>query len=334
MSFDFEENRLKQELAKHAPKIVLLQLPEGLKPQAPFLTKIVEEAGALPIVSSDPCYGACDLAVSEAKLLGADLIVHYGHASMIHNSEIPTVYLEAPIKLEIGELITKALPLLEEWNKIGLITTVQHIQQLDEAKNLLEGAGKTVFVGDAGRLKYSGQILGCDFSNALAVLENVGAYLFLGGGRFHAIGVALTTQKPTIIADPYEQLAYPINNYARRVTMQRWANISEAKNAKHFGILLSLKPGQMKFKDAKNIKEKLEQKGFLTTLFALKEITPSALMQFPTIHAFVNTACPRLALDDAPNFDKPILSINEALVLLGELKWEDFLKNGWFENAT
>ena len=58
--------------------------------------------------------------VSEAKLLGADLIVHYGHTSMIENSEIPTVYLEAPIKLEINELITKALPLLEEWHKIGL----------------------------------------------------------------------------------------------------------------------------------------------------------------------------------------------------------------------
>ncbi|MEJ2243983.1 MAG: diphthamide biosynthesis enzyme Dph2 [Candidatus Bathyarchaeota archaeon] len=333
MSFDFEENRLKRELAKQAPKIVLLQLPEGLKPQAPFLTKIVEQAGALPIVSSDPCYGACDLAVSEAKLLGADLIVHYGHTSMIENSEIPTVYLEAPINLEINELITKALPLLEEWHKIGLITTVQHINQLDEAKKLLEVAGKTVFVGDAGRLKYSGQILGCDFSNALAVLENVDAYVFLGGGRFHAIGVALTTQKPTIIADPYEQLVYSINDFTRRITMQRWANISEAKTAKHFGILLSLKPGQMKFKEAKNIKEKLQQKGFSTTLFALREISPRTLMQFPTIDAFVNTACPRLALDDAPNFDKPILSINETFVLLGELKWEDFLKNGWFENA-
>lgn len=334
MSFDFEETRLKEEISKRAPKIVLLQLPEGLKPQAPFLTKIVEEAGALPIVSSDPCYGACDLAVSEAKLLGVDLIIHYGHTSMIENSEISTVYLEAPIKLEINELITKTLPLLEEWSKIGLITTVQHIHQLDEAKKLLETTGKTVFVGDASRLKYPGQILGCDFSNALAVLENVDAYVFLGGGRFHAIGVALTTQKPTIIADPYEQLAFSINDYARRITMQRWANISEAKNAKNFGILVSLKPGQMKFPEAKNIKAKLEQKGFSATLFALKEISPSALMQFPTIDAFVNTACPRLALDDAPNFDKPILSINETLVLLGDLKWEDFLKNGWFENAT
>ena len=334
MYFDFEEKRLKKEITKRAPKLVLLQLPEGLKPQAPFLAKIIEETGSLAVVSSDPCYGACDLAVSEAKLLGADLIIHYGHTSMLRNSDTPTIYFEAPIKIEIKNVLTKALSLLEDCYKIGLITTVQHIHQLDEAKKMIEAAGKTVFVGNAGRLKYPGQVLGCDFSNALAVLENVDAYIFLGGGMFHSIGVALSSEKPTIIADPYQQLAYSINEHARRIVMQRWANISEAKNAKQFGILLSLKPGQMKFNDAKNIKEKLEQKGFSATLFSLKEISPHALMQFPVVDAFVNTACPRLALDDAPNFDKPILSIKETLVVLGELKWENLLKNGWFENAT
>ena len=55
--------------------------------------------------------------------------------------------------------------------------------------------GKNIFVGNAGRLKYSGQILGCDFSNALDVLENVEAFVFFGGGRFHAMGVALATGK-------------------------------------------------------------------------------------------------------------------------------------------
>ena len=136
----------------------------------------------------------------------------------------------------------------------------------------------------------------------MAVLENVEAYVFVGGGRFHALGVALATGKPTIVVDPYEQLAFPIHEQVRRILMQRWANISEAKKAKHFGILVSLKSGQMKFQDAQKIKEKLEKKGFFTTLFALKEISPRTLMQFPTINAFVNTACPRLALDDAPQF--------------------------------
>ena len=108
MSFDLEEKRLKEEIKKRKPKIVFLQLPEGLKPEAPHLASIVEEAGALPIVSSDPCYGACDLAVSEAKILGADLIVHYGHTPMTLNTEVPILYVEARAKISIKEALTKA----------------------------------------------------------------------------------------------------------------------------------------------------------------------------------------------------------------------------------
>ena len=89
----------------------------------------------------------------------------------------------------------------------------------------------------------------------------------------------------------------------------------------------------MKLKEALNLKEKLEQNGFTATLLALKEVTPSAIMQFPGIDAFVNTACPRISLDDAPNFGKPLLSVSETLVLLGEIRWEDLLKKGWFVNA-
>ena len=113
--------------------------------------------------------------------------------------------------------------------------------------------------GMLDNVKYAGQVLGCDFRNAQSVSENVEAYVFVGGGRFHAIGVALATEKPTIIADPYEQVAYPIHDQVRRIIMQRWANMSEAKEAKNFGVLISLKSGQMKLKEAMNIKEKLEK---------------------------------------------------------------------------
>jgi 2-(3-amino-3-carboxypropyl)histidine synthase len=333
MSFDLEEKRLQEEIRKRKPKIVFLQLPEGLKPAAPRLASVVEQAGALPIVSSDPCYGACDLPVSEAKLLGADLIIHYGHTPMTLNTEVPVVYVEAKAKIGIKEALKEALPYLESWSKIGLVTTVQHIHQLDEAKSLLEAAGKTVFVGNADPTKHSGQVIGCDFGNAQSVSDKVEAYLFVGGGRFHAMGVALATGKPTVIADPYEKMAYPIQDQARRVIMQRWGNISEAKEAKSFGVLISLKSGQMRLRAAMDIKEKLEQNGLKTTLFALREVTPSALMQFPSIDAFVNTACPRLSLDDAPHFGKPLLYLNEALVLLGEMTWEELLRKGWFGNA-
>ncbi len=84
LGFDFEEERIKQEITKLGAKRVLLQLPEGLKPEAPRIARIVEKAGALPIISADPCYGACDIAVAEAESLGVDLIVHFGHARMVN----------------------------------------------------------------------------------------------------------------------------------------------------------------------------------------------------------------------------------------------------------
>ena len=92
--FDFEEERIKQEIAKLGAKRVMLQLPEGLKPEGPRLAKIVEKNGALPIISADPCYGACDVAVSEAEGLGVDLIVHFGHAKLAKHTAIREIYFD------------------------------------------------------------------------------------------------------------------------------------------------------------------------------------------------------------------------------------------------
>jgi 2-(3-amino-3-carboxypropyl)histidine synthase len=331
-SFDLEEKRLKKEISKRKAKIVLLQLPEGLKTEGPRLATIIEDAGALAIVSADPCYGACDLALPDAENLGANLIVHYGHSPQTKKERVPTIYMEARAKISVKEAVEKAIPLLEPWGNISLVATVQHVHKLDEAKILLLKAGKTVAIGDAGLVKYPGQVIGCNFSNAQSVSEEAEAFLFIGGGRFHAIGVALTTGKPTIIADPYEKRAYPIHGEVPRILKQRWASISEAKGAENFGVLIGLKSGQKRITEAVKIKEKLQKSGRKGTLLALREITSNTIMQFPSIDAFVNTACPRLSLDDTPNFLKPILSLSEALVMLEEMEWEELCRKGWFEN--
>ena len=92
-----KRNELKQEITKLGAKRVLLQLPEGLKPEGPRLAEIVEKTGALPIISADPCYGACDIAIDEAESLGADLIVHFGHSKFLAHERVPTIYIEARV---------------------------------------------------------------------------------------------------------------------------------------------------------------------------------------------------------------------------------------------
>jgi 2-(3-amino-3-carboxypropyl)histidine synthase len=189
-----------------------------------------------------------------------------------------------------------------------------------------------VEIGDARRLSYAGQVIGCDYSNARSVANDVEAFLFVGGGQFHAIGVALSTAKPTVVADPYEGRAYSLNASADRVLKKRWALIELAKKAKVFAVLVGLKPGQKRLDEALEIKRKLEENGRNVSFFAAKEILPEVLMEFPTVEVYVNTACPRLSLDDVARFRKPLLSINEVLVVIGELTWEELCRRGLFED--
>ena len=330
--FDFEEERVKQEILKIGAKRVLLQFPEGLKPEAPRIAKTIEKLGVLPIISADPCYGACDLATVDAENLGVDLVIHYGHSKLVKYERFPTIYVEARATLNVPSVVEKALPMLKKWRKIGLATTVQHVQTLDEVREILTRQGKIVVIGDTGRLSYPGQVIGCDYSNAVSIAKDVEAFLFVGGGQFHALGVALSASKPTVVADPYDGTVASVDMDAEMVLKQRWAHVQEAKKAEIFGVLIGLKPGQKRIDDALQLKHKLEMEDKTTVLFAVKEITPESLMEFPSVDAFVNTACPRISLDDAARFRKPILTLNEALVVIGELSWEELCRKGLLES--
>jgi 2-(3-amino-3-carboxypropyl)histidine synthase len=328
--FDFEEERIKLEIGKLGAKRVLLQLPEGLKPEGPRLAKIVEKTGAIPIISANPCYGACDLATAEAQSLGVDLIVHFGHARLLKHEPVPTVYVEARATVTVEEAVEASIPLLGKWNKIGIATTVQHLQTLETAKEILVRAGKTVVIGDAGRLPYAGNVSGCDYSNVKSIADDVEAFIFIGGGRFHALGIALGTSKPTIIADPYDNRAYSIDDEAQKIIRQRWSCVEEAVKAKTIGILVGLKPGQKNLDEALRIREIAEKNGKVAFLLAVSEILPETLLEFPTLEAYVNTACPRISLDAPAKFSKPVLTIDEFMVVSGESSWQNLLKKGLF----
>jgi 2-(3-amino-3-carboxypropyl)histidine synthase len=332
IGFDFEEERIKQEITKLDAKRVLLQMPEGLKPEAPKLAKIIEKCGALAIISADPCYGACDIAVGEAEGLGVDLIVHFGHAKMVKHESVPTIYVEARATVTVDKAVEQSLPLLSGYTTVGLATSVQHLQALNQASEILTRAGKTVIVGDTGQIAYPGMVSGCNYANAKSIADEVEAFLFVGGGMFHALGIALSTSKPTFIADPYDNRAYPINAEAQKILKQRFASIQEAKNAKKFGIFVGLKSGQKHLDSALRMKELAEKNGRTAYLLAAREINPETLLEFPSIDAYVNTACPRVSLEATGKFGKPVLTVNEFMVVCGESSWENMLKKGLFEN--
>ncbi|UCD95885.1 MAG: diphthamide biosynthesis enzyme Dph2 [Candidatus Bathyarchaeota archaeon] len=328
--FDLEEKRIINEVLQRKAKRVLIQLPEGLKKHGPQLAEILGRTGALPIISADPCYGACDVTVDEAKNLAIDLIVHFGHSKTDTQFTIPVIFIDAKATQSVSKVVKNASNYIEEWQRVGLVTTLQHARALEDAKVVLTEVGKEAIVADTGVLKYPGQVTGCNLHNVTAIVDQVDGFLFIGGGRFHALGVALSTTRPTIAANPYTGEVAFLKDEVQRVWRRRFAEIHEFRKAKRIGVIVGLKIGQKRLARAVQLKKLVEDSGKKATILVLREITENGLQQFPTLNAFINTACPRLALDNS--FHKPVLTPREVLVAFDRLEWETLCREGWFES--
>ena len=69
------------------------------------------------------------------------------------------------------------------------------------------------------------------------------------------------------------------------------------------------------------MKRMLAKHGKKGYLLALEHVGPE-LIDFYPVDAFVNTACPRIAIDDAVKYRKPLITPFELEVALGEKQWE------------
>ncbi len=286
-----------------------LQFPEGLKRQGPDIAKEVENrTGAMVILSGDPCYGACD--IDDSLLDMVDVLFHFGHSRLLDDDRI--VFIEYHHEVDVEVAIKNALPLLGQ--KVGVVTTVQHIHMLSRMEQLLADAGKTPAVsrGDS-RITYPGQLLGCNFS---ATPSGVDTILYVGSGNFHPMGVQLSTQVPVIAADPFTGEARKVD--VEKIMRQRYGVMSRAIDAKKWGVIIGTKTGQKRLELARRIKEVAGD----AVLISIREITPDRLISFK-VDAYVSTVCPRVAIDDAGQFKVPVLTPVEFDIVKGLRKWDD-----------
>jgi len=324
--YDLEIERVSIEIKRRRAERVLLQLPDGLRPQAFKLIKALRErTGAELLLLGDSCYGGCDIPLHQAEDLQADLLVHYGHSRMLPDTSVPVLYVEAKVNIDINPLVGKAIPLIRGWSSVGLTATVQHTHQLGEAAEALKLRGFHTVIGPGGRrTPHNGQILGCDYGPALAVSAEVDGFIFIGGGRFHPLGLALATGKPVVAVDPYLSSVTEIGkDELRRLAMRRMAAITAAKGARRFGVVVSLKPGQFNLSEAEALREKLESQGREAAIICLDDVRAETLTNFSEAEAFIDTACPRIAIDGLSDLRRPILTVEEAYVMLGERRWEE-----------
>jgi 2-(3-amino-3-carboxypropyl)histidine synthase len=298
------------ELEKRGVRRVALQFPEGLKRKAPEYAAALRDAGFTVIVSGDPCYGACDLALD--TLNHADVLVHVGHAPV--NEQDRVIFIPYSVDFDVT-ILEKALPLLKG-KSVGLVTTVQHVHLVPALEEYLRAKGIDVLVAEGkGRTPCRGQVLGCSFAAA----RDTGAdeILYVGTGLFHPIGIALSTKKRVVALDPLSGIASEVSG--ETLLRRRFAVIEKAKAAKSTAIIQSSKNGQARPELARRLAS-LSPGAVIVTM---KEVSPDEILNLG-FSCYVNTACPRLAYDDQVRFPVPVLSPQEFEIVCGKRSWDEY----------
>ena len=315
-----DEERIFKEIEEKDPASVSLNGPDGILPQVQETAiKISEKFGIPTYVLADTTWGTCDMNSMGSKVLGADIQFNIGHTINTEVYEKNLILIDAFDDVEFDRVAKKCTELLKG-KIISLVTDSQHLHQIDKVEKILTENGITVKIGKGKGQLNDGQVFGCEFYPASELKKEVDAYVFLGQSNFHAAGIALSTNLPTYVLDPYFNEVREVTEFAQKLKKKATLAIYKAADAKSFGVIVGLKEGQLSKVFALKIKKDLEKEGKQVQLFALTDITNDRLKNLKGIDAFIQVACPRISTDN--QFDKPVLSTPQANALLKILRNE------------
>ena len=315
-----DEKKIFDVIETRKPTSVALNGPDGLLPKVQDLALRIGKKYEIPAyLLADTTWGTCDLNSNGAKVLNAEILFNIGHTNSMETFEKNVIMIDAFDDISFGEVTKKCIELLQG-KSISLITDSQHLNQIEPIKNVLEQNRINVKIGKGKGQLNDGQVFGCEFYPATETMDDVDANVFLGQSNFHAAGIAMATNKPTYILDPYFNEIREITDFARKLQKKATLEIYKAADAKTFGVIVGLKEGQLSKLTALKFKKELESIGKNVHLIALTDITNERLRNLKDIDAFIQVACPRISTDN--KFDKPVLSTPQATALMKVLRQE------------
>lgn len=326
MSVRIDEKSLRQIVREKQAKRVVFNAPDGLLSSTRRAIKNLEQEfpGLETIIISDTTYGSCDTVDIDAVRLGADIAFHVGHNVRVKKFGKITYAIDAFDDVSFDKVATIAAGKFQNQgiNTAGLLAFAQHLGQLESVASIFKSHGITPLIGKGLGQLHDGQIFGCEFYPAYNIRDKAQVMILLGQSMFHAIGLRLSTGKPTFILDPYENQIIDIEKTSDERLKRAVLSIYKARDAEKFGIIIGLKEGQIMADQSVQIKKQLESFGKSVQLLALREITADRINQFTDIQAFVQTGCPRISVDGY-TFSKPVLSVPQTDALINLLSGKE-----------
>ncbi len=205
------------------------------------------------------------------------------------------MWVPARVNVDFKPLLKKIK--IKEKGKIGLVAALQHVAQLPEIQKHIPNS------------IIAGQILGCNFEKALSIKDKIVAYLYIGSGPFHPIGLAYEAKIPVYVANPSTNEFSKIDEKEVQAFEKRKRGlILKYLHSKKVGLIVSVKPHQQKWNECFRWQKIIEDRGKEAFLFITNTLDKGSLENFSDIEVWVNTACPRIE-------DESMINIREVIEL-------------------
>lgn len=204
------------------------------------------------------------------------------------------LFLTAPYAGHV-ELSKGVLKYLQRFTRVALYASVQFINNLETVKKQFQ------FVSVK-------QLLGCSKVND----HKIDAFLYIGDGNFHPLALVYGSDCEVICYNPITKQYQVMTKKDVAPVLKRYQGaLAKFHAAKTIGVLVSLKPGQQAYLPSLKLQEKYPSKRFY--YFVDNNLSFDQLENFNFIDVWVNTACPRIALDDQEQFRKGVVNLRDVL---------------------
>jgi 2-(3-amino-3-carboxypropyl)histidine synthase len=190
---------------------------------------------------------------------------------------------------------------------------VQFLDSLESIKSQIEKTKRKVSLIETNNAKYCGQILGCSkiksMKNKSKNFDAIDAILYIGDGNFHPVQMKLEFPGKVFAYNPFSKKLTEIIDVDKYEKREK-GMLLKFLTSKNIGIIISTKPGQ-RFGDINKLMKKYPDKKFYRFLF--DTIDYHQLENFNFIDIWVNTACPRIGVEDAEENKLKIINIEKII---------------------
>lgn len=200
---------------------------------------------------------------------------------------------------------------------IAVFSSVQFRPNLEEVQEILKKEGFTSETSKPFRTSIMGQMLGCDsYKDSLKLdLNGIDGFIYIGDGYFHPNALLLAQEyekeiKPVLLLNIVQQIIEIIDKkHIEKYLKKRKAVLSKFYLAERVGVFVTTKWGQEYKDSALKLKQLYPDKKFY--YFIGDNFQDQEMENFPQIHCWVNSACPRIGQDDILRHTKPVINIKD-----------------------